>query len=65
MLTGKRIAPHETYELHEILMFKNVCATKSSAMVGFIKDEDLRMLLQDDLVTSQEHIKELQDLIQS
>lgn len=65
MLTDKRIAPHETFELHEILTFKNVCATKTSAMVGFVHDEELRTLFEHDFVTTQEHIKELQDLMQS
>lgn len=60
-----KIAPHETFELHEILSFKNVAATKTSAMVGFVKDEELRELLQQDFTTSQEHIKDLQRLIQS
>lgn len=65
MVTGKRIAPHETFELHELLTFKNVCATKSSAMAELVKDEELKTLMQQDFTISQGHIKELQDLIQS
>lgn len=65
MVTGKRIAPHETFELHELLTFKNVCATKSSAMVGVVKDEELKTLMQQDFTVSQGQIKELRDLIQS
>ncbi|HEY9059962.1 MAG TPA: spore coat protein [Pseudobacteroides sp.] len=65
MVAGKRIAPHETFELHELLTFKNVCATKSSAMAGLVKDEELRTLMQQDFTVSQGQIKELQDLIQS
>lgn len=63
MLKGK-IAPHETYELHEILMFKNVCATKSAVMVKLVKDEELASLLQQDLKTSKEQVEELKELIQ-
>ncbi len=65
MVTGKRIAPHETFELHELLTFKNVCATKSSTMAVLVKDEELRTLMQKDFTISQGQIKELQDLIQS
>lgn len=64
MIKGK-IAPHETFELHELLTFKNVCATKSSAMTGIVADEELTSLLQQDFTTSQEQIQELKDLIQS
>jgi len=65
LVGGKRIAPHETFELHELLTFKNVCATKSSAMVGLVKDEELKTLMQQDFTVSQGQIKDLQDLIQS
>lgn len=65
MVTGKRIAPHETFELHELLTFKNVCATKSSTMAELVKDEELKTLMQQDFTISQGQIKELQDLIQS
>lgn len=65
MVTRKKIAPHETFELHELLTFKNVCATKSSAMAGLVKDEELKTLMQQDFTISQGQIKELQTLIQS
>lgn len=65
LATGKRIAPHEAFELHEILTFKNVCATKSATMAGLVKDGDLKAILQQDFTVSQGHIKELQGLIQT
>lgn len=65
MIGEKGIAPHETFELHEILTFKNVCATKSATMVGFVDNEELKTMLQQDFATAQEHIKELRELIQS
>lgn len=64
MEKGKKIAPHETFELHELLTFKNICATKSSAMAGFIKDEELKTLIQQDFNISQNHIRELMDLLE-
>lgn len=65
MITGKRIAPHETFELHELLTFKNVCATKSATMSALVKDEELKSMLQQDFSMSQGHIRDLQGLIQT
>ncbi|MDS1030586.1 spore coat protein [Bacillota bacterium LX-D] len=65
METRKRLAPHESFELHELLTFKNVCAAKSVAMGKLVADEELKKLLQQDFRMGQEHIKELQSLIQA
>ncbi|MFZ5988475.1 MAG: spore coat protein [Bacillota bacterium] len=62
-MEGKGIAPHETFELHELLTFKNVCATKSATMSGLVSDPELRSMMQKDLSNTQEHIRELRDLI--
>lgn len=64
MKIGNTIAPHEALELHELVEFKNLCATKSATMAGLVKDEELKGLLQQDFTTSQGHIKELQNLMQ-
>jgi similar to spore coat protein len=61
----KGIAPHETYDLHELLTMKNVSATKCFAMSKLVKDEDLKSILQQDLITSKEHIRELEALIET
>ncbi|MCX8130959.1 MAG: spore coat protein [Clostridia bacterium] len=63
-MPNNRIAPHETFELHELLTFKNVCATKSATMAGLVKDQELKSLLQTDFTAAQGHIRELQGLIQ-
>lgn len=65
MITDKKIAPHETFDIHEILTFKNICATKASALIRFVQDEELKTMLEKDFVTGQEQIKELQDLLKS
>ncbi|HEX9062003.1 MAG TPA: spore coat protein [Clostridia bacterium] len=65
MPTGKRIAPHETFELHELLTFKNVCATKTATMAGLVNDAELKSILQQDLTVTQGQIRELQSLIQT
>lgn len=59
------IAPHETFELHELLTFKNVCATKAASMVNLVQDSELKSLLQQDVATTKNQVKELQNLIQS
>ncbi len=59
----KALAPHEALELHELITFKNICATKSSAMAALVKDEELREIMQQDFRFSQEYIRELSDLL--
>jgi similar to spore coat protein len=63
MKIGNTIAPHEALELHELLTFKNVCATKSATMAALVKDEELKSILQQDFNVGKEHIKELNDLM--
>jgi similar to spore coat protein len=65
MENTKRLAPHESFELHELLTVKNICATKSSAMANLVKDEELKTMMQQDFTVAQGHIKELQHLIQA
>ncbi|WCK56509.1 hypothetical protein PP175_11700 [Aneurinibacillus sp. Ricciae_BoGa-3] len=57
------LALHETLELHELLVFKNVCCTKSATMQALVTDEGLRSILAQDVEVSQRHIKELQALV--
>jgi similar to spore coat protein len=64
MKSGSTIAPHEALEIHELVEFKNLCATKSVTMAGLVKDEELKNILQQDYSASQGHIKELQSLLQ-
>lgn len=58
-----RIAPHETFELHELLTFKTVCATKSDAMSKMVKDPELKALLENDYALGRDHIRELASLL--
>jgi len=64
MQTQKTIAPHETFQLHELLSFKNLCATKSATMSTLVGDEQLKSLMEQDFNTTKSHIRELQDLMQ-
>jgi similar to spore coat protein len=61
----KGIAPHETFDLHELLTMKNVSATKCFAMSKLVKDEELKSILQQDLAAAKEQIRELEGLIQT
>lgn len=60
----KDLAPHEAIELHEILTFKTLCATKTATMSGFVSDSELKTLLSKDLSLSKKHISDLNDLLQ-
>ncbi|MBC2581334.1 spore coat protein [Clostridium sp. DJ247] len=60
----ERIAPHEAFEIHELLDFKVSCATKTAAVSELVSDSELKAILKQDIKTSKEHIQELQSLIQ-
>ncbi len=63
MRIGNQLAPREVLELHELLTFKNLCATKSASMTALVKDDELKSLLQQDFDMAKEHIRELNDLM--
>ena len=58
------IAPHETMQLHELLTLKNLCLTKSVTMSPLVSDTELKSILQQDVTTTQQHIKELKNLME-
>ncbi|MDN5293062.1 MAG: hypothetical protein PWQ91_195 [Eubacteriales bacterium] len=60
----ERLAMHETLDLHELISFKSVCATKAAAMSNMATDPALRSLLQQDLQMAKKHINDLQNLLQ-
>jgi similar to spore coat protein len=57
-------APNETIQLHELLTFKNLCLTKSFTMSPLVSDDELKSILQQDISTSQQHIKDLKGLME-
>lgn len=65
MTPPKNISPHETFELHELISFKNVCATKTATMAGLVHDDELKSILKQDVSMSQSQIRELQDLLKT
>ncbi|MFL6561547.1 MAG: hypothetical protein ACJ8MO_36265 [Bacillus sp. (in: firmicutes)] len=54
---------HETHEIHELLMFKNLCLTKSTAMSGLVQDEELKNMLNTDLTATKQQVQRLQEFI--
>jgi similar to spore coat protein len=54
---------HESLDLHEILMFKNLCLTKSTAMSALVQDEELKQILSDDANKTTKQINRLQQFI--
>jgi similar to spore coat protein len=63
-LTNEKLGIHETMELHELLTFKTLCATKSSTMGALVTDNQLKTLLQQDTRLSKQHISELQSILE-
>lgn len=59
------ITPHEFFDLHELLMMKNICATKSFAMSKLVRDEELKSIMKQDFAALKDHIMELEALIES
>ncbi|ANF45651.1 spore coat protein [Priestia megaterium] len=60
---AKGLAMHETLEVHEILTLKTSCVTKGTAMLELVEDEDLKKILEEDVQTSTEAIKELKEIL--
>ncbi|KKK37116.1 hypothetical protein WQ57_15420 [Mesobacillus campisalis] len=54
---------HETLDLHEIMMFKNLCLTKSSSMNALVQDEELGRILSRDIDKTSKQINRLQQFI--
>jgi len=59
----KKLAMHETLEVHEILTLKTSCVTKGTAMLELAKDEKLKKILEEDVQTSTKAIDELQKIL--
>ncbi|KAA9015743.1 hypothetical protein [Niallia endozanthoxylica] len=57
------LAPHETYELHELLTFKNLCLTKSATMSGLAQDQELQNILTSDVTKTKGQIQRIQEFI--
>ncbi|WP_026700000.1 hypothetical protein [Salibacterium aidingense] len=54
---------HEKAELHEMLVFKTNCLSKSQMMQNQVQDPELQQLFQQDVQASTENISQLQQLL--
>ncbi|WP_054635383.1 hypothetical protein [Thalassobacillus sp. C254] len=63
-MVEQKLGVHEAAELHELVMFKNLCLTKSSTMQGLVNDNELQTLMQQDIQSSTQAIQQLQGLLQ-
>lgn len=54
---------HETLEVHELLVFKNLCLTKSIAMSGLVQDPELKAIFTDDVAAGSQSVQRLKELI--
>lgn len=59
----KRLALHETVDLHEIIAFKNLCLTKTATMSKLAQDEELQAILTADTATGIRHIERLREFL--
>jgi similar to spore coat protein len=60
MTNQQTLASHESMELHEALNFKTLCLGKSKLMQGLVFDQELKALMQKDVVQSIQAIADLQ-----
>ena len=59
----KYLAPHETYELHELLTFKNLCLTKATTMSQLCQDSNLKGILQQDVDKTTTQVQRIQQFM--
>ncbi|MGG3928012.1 spore coat protein [Metabacillus fastidiosus] len=64
-MAKRELAMHEKLEVHEVLLFKTACATKSTAMLELVEDSDLKKLLKDDIKNSSKAIEELKEILKN
>ncbi|WP_240415248.1 spore gernimation protein GerQ [Paenibacillus periandrae] len=57
---NQTLAPHESMELHEALNFKTLCLAKSKLIQGLVFDQELKALMQKDVLQSTQAIANLQ-----
>lgn len=59
------ISLRETLDLHELIMFKVLCATKAATMNMLVQDEELKNIMKMDVNTTKEQLQELKSLVEN
>ncbi|WP_309089944.1 hypothetical protein [Domibacillus sp.] len=57
------LGQHESLELHELVVFKSLCTTKSATMSKLAQDPELKTLLEADAQAGQQHLQQLKHLL--
>lgn len=65
MSIEKGVTPRESFELRELLLMKDIAATKSLAMMNLVRDEDLKAIMRQSLTSAKKQIDELNSLIRT
>ena len=60
---AKELAMHEKLEVHEVLIFKTACVTKSKMFINLVEDKKLKEILEEDLELSTKAIKDLKKVL--
>lgn len=61
-MDSKKLAFHETMELHEMINLKTICVLKSKLLQGLCFDDDLKAMLDKDVELSAYQLNELLQL---
>jgi len=59
----KYMGLHETLEIHELLIFKNLSLTKSIAMRGLVQDPELKAILSNEVDAATSGITRLKEFL--
>ena len=62
-MAAKELALHEQLEVHEVLIFKTTCVTKSKMFVDLVQDKKLKEIIEQDLELSEKAIKDLKKVL--
>ncbi len=55
---------NESIQFHELLTLNNLSLTKLITMSPLIEDDELKMMIKNNIKTTQEHIKELREYLE-
>jgi similar to spore coat protein len=59
----KNVTQREIMEIHELLILKILCGTKSLTMKNLVQDDELKNILHDDYMSTKDKLNELKQFI--
>ncbi|PSL41373.1 hypothetical protein B0H99_10255 [Planomicrobium soli] len=60
---AKKLAIHETLEVHEVLTFKTACLAKNKLFVDMVQDKKLKEIIEEDTELSTKAVKDLRKIL--